>query len=255
DFAGSGGSIVDCRLAQRAPGNIEALADRVYIGKIGRPRRVTRIIVTHLHAVGCQRIHSRFDRGEATIRAKLGAFTRQEVLGRVHEIVGNPRFVDLREGAQRSGSVAGFLLPIAVGPVRGRQRIDVLDGLDLREVVNIGWARQAAEISLFAGIGFDRFLEGLIRGDPKILAQRIVVAIDAHVPRGADESTKALLADEIGAVRLVIPNPRGNTHLAYAAVIRRNQRAEFGHNFADVHIKQAIFHVVGADWLIRLRDL
>src|SRR5208337_2499863 len=210
--------------------NVEALADRVHIGKIGRPRRVTRVIVTYLHAVGCQRIHTRFDSRETMIGANLGAFTRQEVLGRVHQIVGDPRFVNLREGAQRRGSVAGFLLPIAVGPVRGRQRIDVLDGLD-------------------------RFVEGLIRGDPKILAQRIVVAIDAHVPRGADESTKALLADEIGAVRLVIPNPRGNTHLAYAAVIRRNQRAEFGHNFADVHIKQAIFHVVGADWLIRLRDL
>ena len=89
----------------------------------------------------------------------------------------------------------------------------------LGKIVDVRLAREAAQIGLLARIGFDCFLEGLVGGDPQILAQRIVIAIDAHGTGRADEAAEAVVADEIGAVQFVISDARFHIHEAIARVV------------------------------------
>jgi len=46
------------------------------------------------------------------------------------------------------------------------------------------WRARLLRYAWLAGISFHRFLERLVGGDPEILAEGVVVAIDATVPDG-----------------------------------------------------------------------
>ena len=101
------------------------------------------------HAIVGERIQAGFDGGVGTILADFRAFAGHQILCRIDQIIGHPRFVDLRECAQRRGRVASFLIPVAAGPIRSDKGLDELHRLDFRKIINVGLASQAAEVGLF----------------------------------------------------------------------------------------------------------
>src|SRR5258707_3408191 len=193
--------------------------------------------MVYLHAISGKRTEPRFDRGEGMICANFRTFAGEQILGHEHEIVGDLRLINLRKRTKGRGRVAGFLIPVAAGPVRGDERLDMLNRLDAREIVNVRLASQAAEVCLLAGISFHRFLERLVGGDPEILAERVVGAIDADRARWPDEAAEAVLADEVRAVELVIADTRRDVHHAVASVRGGDQRAVFGNYLANIHVQ------------------
>ena len=127
--------------------------------------------------------------------------------------------------------------------------------LRFRKVVDVRLPRQAAQISLLARVGLNGFLESLVGGDPQILAQRIVVAIDSHRSRRSDKPPKAFIADEIGAVQLVRAHARFHIHEAVACVRAGHQRAELPDDLFHVEIEQSVFDVIGTHRLVGARNL
>ena len=94
-----------------------------------------------------------------------------------------------------------------------------MHGLGFGKIIDVGLTGETAEIGLFARISFYRFLESLIRGNPKILAKRIVIAINTYGAGRANEAAETVFAYKIGAVQLVIPNTSFHIHETAARVI------------------------------------
>src|SRR5208337_4334451 len=179
------------------------------------------------------------------VNANFGALTGKQILGDIGQVIGNAGLVNLRKGTQGRRRVAGFLLPVAIGPVGIEKRIGVLDDLNTGKIVDIRLAREAAEVGLLARIRFNRFFKGLVGGDPKILAKGVVIAVDTNSSGGTNKSAEAIVADEIGTIKLVVADSRANVHDPAAIVGRADKRAEFRHDFANVQVQKAIFDVVG----------
>ena len=116
-------------------------------------------------------------------RADGGAFAGHQVRRDVDQVIVHARPVNLLEVLQTGGSGAGLVVPVARGPIRLDARIDLHHGRRLREIVNFGRLGQAAQKGVLERhLRHGRFV-GLVGGEPKILAQRIVVAVDAHLAR------------------------------------------------------------------------
>ena len=96
----------------------------------------------------------------------------------------------------------------------------------LREIVDLGRLRQAAQKSALQRHFRQRFLVGLIGGEPEILAERIVIAVDADLSRRAEKSAEAVFADEIRAVEMIVAHARAREHEAVARSRSGKERAE-----------------------------
>ena len=131
------------------------------------------------------------------VLANLRSFAGKQVLRRVNEVIRHARLVNLGKRPQRCGSLARFLVPVAASPIRGLQRFNELHGLAFRKVVDVRLPRQTAEIRLLSRIRLDRFLEGLISGNPQVLPQRIVIAVDSHLAGRSDKAAKAFVAHKV----------------------------------------------------------
>src|SRR5258708_513464 len=117
-----------------------------------------------------------------------------------------------------------------------------------------GGFREARNKRLLLRKIFNSSFEGLIGGKPEVLAQRIIVAVDAHRAGRAEEAGEALVGDEIGAVEVIVPDADVYAHDAVAPRGRRNQRAKFGHDGADVQIENSILDVVRTSRFDRARN-
>ena len=149
------------------------------------------------HAVVRKRVEPRFDGGETPARADFRTFAREQVLCDIHEVVGDPGAVELRVGAQNGGNLTRLLFPVARAPVGLEPGLDGNYRRLAGEIGDLGLTGQAAQVGALAREGFHGFLEGLVGGNPEVLAQRIVIPVDAHTARRADEAAKAFIADEI----------------------------------------------------------
>ena len=115
----------------------------------------------------------------------------------------------------------------------------------LGKIVDRRRIRQAAQKCALLRDGIERFLVGLIGGQPEVLAQRIVVAIDAHrARRTAQKSAEALAGNKVRIVQLVVPDANVHAHEAVARRRARDQRAELRHDGAFVEIEQAVLDVI-----------
>ena len=235
-------------------GNVQSLAHRLYAGQVGRPRHVRRVKMVQRHAIVGQGAHSCFDRCKMTILADFRSFAGQQIFRRVNQVIGHPRFVNLRKRPQRCRRLARFLVPVAAGPIRRLQRFDELHWLGLCEIVDVRLPRQAAKIRLLPRISLHRFFEGLIGRDPQVLPQRIVIAIDSHGAGRSDEAAEAVVAYKIRAVQLVAPDTRFHVHEAVPRMRAGEQCAEFRDDFAHLQIEQSIFDVVRPHRLVDVRN-
>ena len=127
-------------------------------------------------------------------------------------------------------------------------------GVRGRKIGNAGRFRQARHERLLLGIIFDGGLERLIGGEPEILAQGIVIAVDPDRARRAEKTAEAFVGDEVRAVEIVVSDANIHAHDAVAAARRGNQRAKFRDDRAHVQIENAVLDVVGARGLIRARN-
>ena len=230
---------------QLLPGLLQRLAHLRHGRQVGRARRIRGIKIVHRHAVLGLGFHSRFNGRKGMADANLRALAGQQVFGCINDVVSHSRGIHFAEPAQRRRSLPRFGFPVARSPVGLDPRLHELHCRLLREVVNVRRPRQAVEIGLLARELLDRFLERLIGGDPQVLAQGIVVAVNAHRPGRADESAERVVADEIRAVELVVPHARFHAHEAVAHRRARYNRAEFRHHGAHIQVQQPVFDVVG----------
>src|SRR4029077_3925718 len=165
-----------------------------------RARYVFGIKVIQGHAVAGKCAHADFNRRKMTILAEFRAFASQEILGRVDDVIAHARFVNFRKRPKRRRGLASFLVPVAVGPIRRLERLDELPRLNLRKIIDVRLPRQPAEVGLLPRIRLDGFLEGLVGGDPQVLAQRIVIAVDSYLAARSDETTKGIVASKIRTI-------------------------------------------------------
>ena len=122
------------------------------------------------------------------------------------------------------------------------------------KIIDIRLPRQRSQVSLLARIRFRSFLEGLVSGDPQILAQRVVIAIDAHGTRRADESAKTVIAHKVGTVASIIADARGDVHETRAGVRAGKQGTEIADDFADIQVQKAVLDVVRLYRLVHTGD-
>ena len=118
------------------------------------------------------------------------------------------------------------------------------------KIGNAGRLCQAGHERLLLGKIFDCGLERLIGGEPEILAQGIIIAIDADRARRAEESAEAFIGDEVRAVEIIVSDAHIHAHDAIPARSRGNQRAKLRHNRAHIQIENAILNEVRARGLI-----
>src|SRR5258707_4009995 len=121
--------------------------------------------MVYLHAISGKRTEPRFDRGEGMICANFRTFAGEQILGHEHEIVGDLRLINLRKRTKGRGRVAGFLIPVAAGPVPGDQRTDMLDRLDARGIDKVLLAHHAASVCVLVGLSLYRLLDSTGEGD------------------------------------------------------------------------------------------
>ena len=188
------------------------------------------------------------------VLADFRSFASQQIFRRVHEVIGHARFVNLRKRSQGCRSFARFLVPVATGPIRRLPRFDKLYRLGFREIIDIRLPRQAAEIRLLARIRFHCFFEGLVRRNPQVLSQRIVIAVDSHLARRPDKAAKAFVAYKIRAVQLVTAHPRIHIHKAVPRLRAGQQSSAFRDNFADFQIEQTVLNEVRPHRLVDVRN-
>ena len=123
-----------------------------------------------------------------------------------------------------------------------------------RKIGNARRLRQARHERLLLGKILDGGLEGLIGGEPQILAQGIVIAVDADRAGRAEKTAEAFVGDEIRAVEIVVADANVHAHDAVAAGGRGNQRAELRDDRAHVQIQNAVLDVVRARGFVRARN-
>src|SRR2546430_12203934 len=90
-------------------------------------------------------------------------------LFRSNQVIGHPRFVNLRKRPQRCRRLARFLVPVAAGPIRRLQRFDELPWLGLCAIAGVRLPRQAGKIPLVPRISPTPFFEGPIGPDSPTL--------------------------------------------------------------------------------------
>ena len=223
----------------------EAFRDGRRIGQVGRARNIDRIKIVERHPIARLSIHGGFDASDAARSADGGAFAVHEVVGGIDEVVADAGAVELGEILQNGGGGAGLVLPIARGPIGIEARIDFDDRGLLREIVNFRGLGETAKKGLFERHLRSGGFVGLIGGEPEILAERVVIAIDADLAGGTEEALEAVLGNEIGTVEMIIADADVNAHIAIGGGGGRDESAEGGGDLADIEIEEAVFDEVG----------
>ncbi len=144
----------------------------------------------HGHAIVRDSSHSSFNGSKPAILANLRALAGEQVFGRVNQVIRDARFVNLGKRAHNRRGITRLLFPVAAGPIGRLQRFDELHRVRFRKIIDVRLARQTAQVTLLLRISVDRLLKGLIRGNPEILPERVVIAVDAHRTSRPDEQAR-----------------------------------------------------------------
>ena len=159
-------------------------------GKLRRPswHRSARKLCTGVPSVGL-RAQAGLDGRKAAAGANLRAFGRHQIGRRVNEVIGDARIVQLGIVLQDGGDRSWPPLPSCATSNRARPAARPSPPAASCEKSSIvgAFARAAQKPRCLFERRIERFLVGLIGGQPQILAQRIVVAIDAHRARRSPE--------------------------------------------------------------------
>ncbi len=154
--------------------------------------------------------------------------------------------MQLRKRSQSRGDGFSFLLPIPRRPVRFAKRFHG-HGRGRGRIIGNAWRfRQPRNKRLLLRKIFHGGLECLIGGQPEVLPQGIIVAVDSDRSGRAEEPAKTLVGNEIGAVEVVVSDANVHAHDAVAPGGRGNQRAKFRHDRADVQIEYSILDIIWA---------
>ena len=175
--------------------------------------------------------------------ADFRALARHQIVRRIYEVVADARILQIAHASQRVRSFPRFFFPIARGPVGIDARLDLHHRGRLRKIVDFGRLCQAAQEGLLQRHLRERFLVCLVGGKPQILAERSVVAIDAHLPGRPEESAESVFADEIRAVEVVVADADAGEHEAVACCARGKDRAEGSDHLAIVDVEKLVLNV------------
>src|SRR6202790_2935075 len=117
-------------------------------------------------------------------------------------MVSDARTMQLRKRAQCRGDRFGFLLPVSRSPVWFTERLHRHRRRRGRKIRNAGRSRKPRYERLLLGKIFNSGLESLIGGEPEVLAQRVIIAVDTDRAGRAEEPAEAFVGNEIGAIEI-----------------------------------------------------